>query len=65
MKTITIWERFNLNSEKWDHNHISEGFSEDDSEPAPKSETQRRSWKGAQWRRTRGRLEDGAVIADS
>ena len=61
MKTVTIWERQNNNTKQWEHNHISEGFSEDEVEPEAESPLQKSSWKGATWRKTKGILEDGVV----
>lgn len=65
MKTvITIWERYVKQEDGslgWEHNHISEGYSEEEHEPTPTAEVQQRSWKGAQWRKSKGYLVDGKV----
>ena len=53
MKIRTVWERYNKKDSgeyAWEHNHISNGYSEKIKEPIPRYELQKRSWKGGKWR---------------
>jgi hypothetical protein len=59
---ITVWERYNRNSEKWEHNHISDGFNEIEETPAPKSNVQKKSWAGGEWRKKKAHLEGLKVV---
>ena len=58
---ITIWYRFNHKKEVFEHNHIEEGWSALEV-PLPKSETQKKGWKGATWKKKFGFLQEGKVI---
>jgi hypothetical protein len=63
-KVITVWERYNQNSKRWEHNHISDGYDENEEMPVPKSSAQKRSWAGGEWRKKKAYLEGIKVILD-
>lgn len=63
-KIITVWERYNQNSKKWEHNHISDGYSESEEKPKPKGSVQKKSWAGGEWRKYKAHLEGNSVILD-
>ena len=58
---ITVWERLDEKNKVWNHNHISDGYTEA-TEPTPMSEEQKKSWKGAKWRKFNGHLQDQKVV---
>lgn len=61
MTTITIWQRYNPKTETWHHNHISDGWDGGAQSPTPQSESQRKSWRKATWRKDKAALIDGVV----
>ncbi len=64
-KIITVWERYNQKLDKWEHNHISDGFSESEEDPVPNSKLQKRSWPGGIWRKFKAHLEENSVVIDT
>ncbi len=63
-KTITVWERSNKQDDGsfgWEHNHISDGYSEDQAEPTPMNDYQKKSWKGAKWRSLKAEIVNSKV----
>ena len=63
MKQITVWERYNDSHKAWEHNHIEDGHTDNDS---PKSHTkdQAHGWKGSKWQATHAHLDDDNVIVE-
>ena len=62
---FTIWEQAHPQQDGsvvWEHNHISDGFRDDQTAPEPSSEEQRRSWANAQWRKFKARVLDGKLV---
>lgn len=51
---ITVWEC--LRDKIWEHNHISNGYDANVTEPTPMCELQKKSWRGATWKGTEARL---------
>jgi len=65
ISVFTIWEQAYPQKDGsllWEHNHISDGFRDDQSAPEPISEEQRRSWTNAQWRKFEARIVDGKLV---
>jgi hypothetical protein len=60
---ITVWERMNHKEERWEHNHIKDGFDDSELMPTPMNETQKKAWAGIQWRKQKGYL-DGIKVVD-
>lgn len=61
MSVITIWQRYNKEKEEYEHNHISNGFYDDQLVPAHTSEFQRKSWANAKWKKSKADLINGKV----
>jgi len=73
-KIITIWYRFNFISgtitlpgriikiEKWEHNHISDGWDENQHIPKSCTEQQKNAWKKIKWKKIKGELRNGKVF---
>ncbi len=61
MEKVTVWERFNRASLKYDHNHIEDGWVETET-PTPKKPVQEKLWKKETWRKKKGYLEEGKVV---
>ena len=59
---ITIWQRFDKDTDEWQHNHIYLGYSESATQPEPKGRTQRRTWKKGRWRSYSAYLDDKSVV---
>ena len=62
---FTIWEQAYPQKDGsllWEHNHISDGFRDDQSAPESISEEQRRSWTNVQWRKFEARIIDGKLV---
>jgi hypothetical protein len=57
---ITCWYRFIHKKNKFEFNHIQNGWNEL-LEPKPQNEQQAKDWKGARWKKTLGILKDGKV----
>jgi len=60
-KLITVWERRNRRDDGswvWEHNHISNGYSE---APVGKFSDQIKGWKGGEWRSFKAYLIEGKV----
>jgi hypothetical protein len=62
LKEITMWERYNGNAERWEHNHISDGFDPDLHEPKAVNKEQEKSWMGAEWQKFKAYLDGNKVI---
>jgi len=65
---ITVWERHNKRDDGtwvWEHNHISNGFSEELAAPVGKFPEQIKGWKGGEWRGFKAHLVDGKVQRDN
>lgn len=45
---VTVWKRFNDESNKYEHNHYDTGHIDQD-KPTPVSPEQRKAWKKALW----------------
>jgi len=63
-KLITVWERQNRQKDGsmiWKHNHISDGYNENQIEPKSINDNQKKLWKGAKWRSFKAFLNDGKV----
>ena len=56
---VTIWRRYDK-KRGWQHNHISNGWNQDE-KPVARSALQKRSWKDGEWRREEGCLINGTV----
>ncbi len=63
-KIITIWERLNINSNVWEHNHISDGYTESEEVPKPKGSVQKKSWPGGKWRKFKGHMAGTSVVVE-
>lgn len=61
MTTITVWQRLSPRF-RWEHNHISDGWSRFETEPTPISKIQRGSWPQGKWRRYKAYLINHVVI---
>jgi hypothetical protein len=48
MKPITVWQRFYLATNTWQHNHISDNHTKLDA-PIAISDLQKSAWKNATW----------------
>jgi hypothetical protein len=62
---ITIWEQAypqKDGSVVWEHNHISDGFRDDQTTPEPISAEQRRSWANATWRKFKAHVIDNKLL---
>ena len=57
---ITVWER--RNGDRYEHNHISEGYDPWARYPEGKTPEQTRNWRGAQWQSRRANLIDNKVV---
>ncbi len=64
MPKVTVWERYNENAERWEHNHVSEFNHKKLTEPKPSNALQKKSWGGAKWRSRSGVIDDANVIGD-
>ncbi len=62
MKKVTIWERLNDKSGRWEHNHMVDGHSHDNEAPTASNALQKRSWSGATWRATAAHIDDNNVV---
>lgn len=60
MNKITVWKRLNKGSDKFEHNHIEDGFASTDT-PIPKNIFQSNAWKDAIWKKCYAELIDGSV----
>jgi hypothetical protein len=63
--SVTIWEQAHPQQDGsvvWEHNHISDGFRDDQTAPEPISAEQRRSWANTQWRKFEARVVDGRLV---
>ncbi len=63
-KIITVWERQNEKTKKWEHNHISDGYNESETKPKAKGSVQKKSWAGGEWRKKKAHLEGISVVLD-
>jgi hypothetical protein len=61
---ITIWERLNEKTGKYQHNHIEDGVLLSATKPSPISKLQERSWANAIWRKEKAELIDNVVVRD-
>ncbi len=62
MPIVTIWERYNENSARWEHNHITNGYSPKDTEPKPSNTLQKKSWATAKWRSSAATIDENYVV---
>lgn len=60
MQKFTIWERWNFKTNSFEHNHIEEGWIEEDF-PKPISKLQIDSWRGATWNNKKAMLINGRI----
>lgn len=60
MKAITVWERFNQESQQWEHNHIEDGHIE--GEKPVGTESQTKGWSKGTWTREHKHLDNNKVI---
>ena len=63
-KIITVWQRYNENSKDWEHNHISDGYDENEEQPTPNGAVQQKSWPNGKWRKFKAHLEGISVVLD-
>ncbi len=61
---ITVWERQNEHSGEWEHNHISDGYEENQVQPTPNGSVQKKSWPNGKWRKFKARLVNNTVVRD-
>ena len=54
-KKITIWKRFRKKEGEYFHNHIEDGWVNDDT-PRPRSDLQKSSWPSGVWKKSFGYL---------
>lgn len=62
MPIVTIWERYNENTERWEHNHIANGYSAKDTEPTSSNTLQKKSWGTAKWRSSAATIDEHYVV---
>ena len=65
LKKVTIWEQYEKKSDSFSHNHIEEGWSEEESPKPKKSEfkSQTKGWLSADgWRKFHGYEKNGKVF---
>ena len=61
MQSITIWKRFNEKKQKYEHNHIEDGYLTEDT-PIARSDEQVKAWDNSYWRKKFRYLKDGKVV---
>ncbi len=64
MNPVTVWKRFNVDSQKWDHNHIEDGHigTMDNQYLKPiGDDDQTRSWAKGTWIHLHEYLVNGRV----
>ncbi len=65
MKTITVWESEvkQKNGELvWEHNHIEDGYDEQQNAPTVMDPYQTKVWKKVKWRKFEAQLTDESVV---
>jgi len=71
-KIITIWLRLDasltvrflgriIKNEKWKHNHISDGWDENQQIPKSCTKQQKNAWKKIKWKKIKGELRNEKV----
>ena len=58
---ITIWEKWNVKTGAFEHNHIEDGYDLDSLAPQPISDLQIKSWANGIWKKSKGLLIDSVV----
>ncbi len=58
---ITIWERYNHRAERFEHNHIEDGWNFYYKAPQPFCKVQKQGWKNQRWRNWFGVLKGHKV----
>lgn len=51
IQLITLWERYNKNKKRYEHNHFEDGWNSHE-KPKPICEFQEKMWKSAKWKKT-------------
>ncbi len=60
-KIITIWSRLS-SVNKFEHNHISDGWDENEQVPTPCTKNQKSAWRlKRRWKKEKGELINGEV----
>jgi hypothetical protein len=59
---ITVWERQNEKTKNWEHNHISDGYDENQAQPIPNGSVQKKSWPNGKWRKYKAKLVNNVVV---
>lgn len=62
MSVITIWQRYNSKTEQWEHNHISDGWSDNVTIPVAVNKKQKKSWSGSKWQKIKGYLDENNKV---
>jgi len=60
----TSWSKLTKikNKPKYVFNHISKGYSEDETKPKPVDKAQKKLWKNAKWQKKKVFMKDGRII---
>ena len=60
-KIVTLWYRWDAQTNSFRYNHYSEGWDAD-AFPVPKSDEQAKSWISARWCKEKATLDNGHII---
>lgn len=58
---ITVWKLLNRKTDTWDHNHISDGYDENQTTPPAHTHEQKSSWARMTWKKQKATLINGVV----
>lgn len=61
MSDITVWYRWNPSKNKWQFNHISEGYNKEQIAPISVDDKVTKSWKNSKWKAYASQLIDRKV----
>jgi hypothetical protein len=49
LKPITVWEKFNVKEQRWDHNHIEDGHVPINQNKPTGTPEQTKTWESGTW----------------
>jgi hypothetical protein len=61
-KPVTIWQRWNKDKQRYEHNHIEDGHMHT-FRPVPQSAEQRKAWEHAQWNRKWAYMDEKGITS--
>ena len=66
-EVYTSWSKpMKINGEpRYIFNHISEGYSEEETQPKPVDKTQKKLWKGSKWQKKKVFMKDGRILEEN